>query len=43
MVKIFKYLVLVSVSLYIMGTLSLKNHFIQDKLLGIAIKSIGHT
>ena len=23
-----------------MGTLSLKNHFIQDKLLGFAIKSL---
>ena len=40
MVKIFKYLVLVIVSLYIIGTLSLKNHFIQDSLLNIAIKSI---
>ena len=27
-------------SLYIIGTLSLKNHFIQDRLLDIAIKSI---
>ena len=40
MLKIFKYLVLVIVSLYIIGTLSLKNHFIQDSLLNIAIKSI---
>ena len=40
MLKIFKYLVLVVVSLYIIGTLSLKNHFIQDRLLDIAIKSI---
>ena len=39
MLKIFKYLVLVIVSLYIIGTLSLKNHFIQDRLLDIAIKS----
>ena len=39
MVKIFKYLVLVIVSLYIIGTLSLKNHFIQDRLLDIAIRS----
>jgi len=40
MVKTFKYLVLISISLFILGTLSLKNHFIQDKLLGFAIKSL---
>ena len=40
MLKIFKYSVLIAISIYILGTLSLKNHFIQDKLLDIAINSL---
>lgn len=42
MVKIFKYLVLITVSLFIVVTLSLKNHFIQDKLLEVGISNVAN-